>query len=119
MHYLTNYYRNLCEQLQERLNNLYESDDYKDLLRRKALDRQRSQGVEFRLPVATHDKIVNSLVKYTNPSSEPIIRIVLNNHPDAPFLSPGEAIEAIRPHLNKDESFVKELHSNIVKDIEG
>lgn len=119
MDYLTNYYRNLCEKLQERLNILYESDDYKDLLRRKALVRGRSQGVEFRFPVATHDKIVNSIVKYISPSSEPLIRIILNNHPDAPFLNPGEAIEAIKPHLDKDESFVRELHGNIVKDIGG
>lgn len=105
MDYLTKYYKNLSEQLQEKVNNLQkllnEDEDYKDILRA----RPHARGVKS--PVATHDKIVDSIVnRYKGDSfkfSGEQIRRILNNHPDAPFLDPEKAIETLQDQIDGGE----------------
>lgn len=102
MNYLTNYYKNLSEQLQDRLNYLQK------LLNENA-EGISPFGVEGTR--AIHNRIVDSIVKHhaskyphkravanfeTNvKESSDHIREILNNHKDAPFTDPLKAIRAI------------------------
>jgi hypothetical protein len=100
MNYLTNYYKNLSEQLQDRVN----------LLQRMLKESEPNPHAE---KMDRHQDIVDSIVKHMSayPHKQAMekgethqsvsaehIRQVLNSHPDAPFMNPGEAVEAIRPH---------------------
>lgn len=97
MNYLTQYYKNLSEQLQERLNYL-----------QKVLNENAEEAG------GRHNKIVDSIVthhasKYPHKrgtanfeknvkASGEHIRELLNSHKDAPFTDPLKAIQAIQPH---------------------
>ena len=96
MDYLTKYYKNLSEQLQEKVNHLQK------LLNENAPD-----------ATGMHSKIVDSIVKH-HASAYPHKRVgdhsknieasaahikeILNKHPEAPFTDPEKAIKAIHPH---------------------
>ena len=97
MNYLTNYYKNLSEQLQERVNHL------QAILKENAPD-----------ATGMHSKIVDSIVKHhasayphkksaadhskNVEASAAHIKEILNKHPEAPFTDPEKAIKAIHPH---------------------
>ena len=96
MNYLTNYYKNLSEQLQERVNYLQK------LLNENVQD-----------ATGMHSKIVDSIVKHHSSkyphkrvgdrnksveASAAHIKEILNKHPEAPFTDPAKAIQAIHPH---------------------
>lgn len=100
MNYLTNYYKNLSEQLQEKVNHLQK------LLKESAPDPKAESWDR-------HGQIVDSIVKH-HASKYPHKRVgdfaknvkasaehikgVLDKHPEAPFRNPNEAIQAIHPH---------------------
>ncbi len=96
MNYLTNYYKNLSEQLQERVNYL-----------------QKLLNENIQDSTGTHSKIVDSIVKHHTSAyphkrvgdhsksveaSAAHIKEILNKHPEAPFTDPEKAIKAIHPH---------------------
>lgn len=100
MNYLTNYYKNLSEQLQEKVNHL------------EKLIKESESTYE---PDTTgmHSKIVDSIVKHHTSAyphksvgtraknveaSAAHIKEILNKHPEAPFTDPSKAIKAIHPH---------------------
>jgi hypothetical protein len=104
MHYLTQYYKNLCEQLQEKVNHLQKLVETSE----------RSLGAQ-----ETHDAIVNAIVdehvkvfphlrlgtqgdfntRRSRPErakvSEQHMREILNNHPQAPFVNIARAVDAM------------------------
>jgi hypothetical protein len=104
MNYLTKYYKNLSEQLQQRVNILE--------------NKLNKSGVNFVTESwDVHGKIVDAIIthhasKYPHkkdsktfkPSVEVSgqhIKEILNQHPNAPFTDPTKAIEAIHPHAIK------------------
>jgi hypothetical protein len=101
MNYLTNYYKNLSEQLQERVN---------------VLEKMLKENVETpkHNPSDVHSTIVGEIItqhvsKFPHlrkqgtqvpdvKKSEEHIREILNKHPEAPFTSAEKAVEAIHSH---------------------
>jgi hypothetical protein len=96
MNYLTNYYKNLSEQLQEKVNHL-----------QRILN--ENEGHASGTHAAITDAIIQHLAqKYPHLNrkgehsaearSAAHIRDILNAHKEAPFVDPARAVEAIAPH---------------------
>lgn len=104
MDYLTNYYKNLSEQLQEKINKLNKllSESAPDPNaekwdRHKAIaDSIVKHMKEFPHETASYEEGLKGTSHASKSASH--IYYVLNNHPEAPFMNPNEAIEAIHPH---------------------
>jgi hypothetical protein len=97
MDYLTNYYKNLSEQLQQRVNHL-----------QKLVENANSTD-----PMEMHGKIRDAIIKLhaskyphklrmgkesAESRSAAHIADILNNHKSAPFTSAEAAVKAIAPH---------------------
>lgn len=102
MHYLTNYYKNLSEQLQEKVNYLE-----KLLNESEPNPREKSWDRHFNIV----DSIINHHVfksQYKPPTKDitavhdvtaKTIKNILDKHPEAPFRNPRAAIQAIRQQV--------------------
>jgi hypothetical protein len=102
MDYLSNYYKNLCEQLQEKVN-------YLEKLLNESEPDPRAESWD------RHSDIVDSIINHHvfrsryKPATKDItavhdvtvktIKNILDKHPEAPFRNPGPAIQAIRAHV--------------------
>ncbi len=102
MHYLTNYYKNLSEQLQEKVNylekllnesepNPREKSWYRHYDIVDSIIRHHVFGSKYK-PVTKDITAVQDVTAKT-------IKNILDKHPEAPFRNPGPAIQAIRQHV--------------------